>query len=90
MGPQLVTTNHMMFESSTGMVVLTLIVFICNIRPALFSYGLHATFVLTCALGVVAYYIIYIIIEFVLYTDIKNTLFWQMSTIQYWILVHTD
>jgi phospholipid-transporting ATPase len=90
MGPELITNNHVMFESSTGMVVLTIIVFICNIRPVLFSYGLHAIFILSCVLGVLAYYIIYIIIEFSLYTDIKNTLLGQMSTIQYWLLVNTN
>lgn len=87
MGPQLVTTNHMMFESTTGMVVLTIVVIICNIRPALFSYGLHSVFLLSCVLGVLAFYLIYIIIEFLLYTDIRNTLIWQLSTIQYWLLV---
>ncbi len=89
MGPQLVTTGHMMFESSTGMVVLTIVVIICNIRPALFSYGLHAVFLLSCLLGVLLFYLVYVFIEYILYTDIKNTLSWQMSTIQYWLLVHS-
>lgn len=66
---------------------MSIIVIICNIRPALFSYGLNAMFLLICLLGVFFYYIVYIIIEYLLYTDIKNTLFWQLSTIQYWLLV---
>ena len=62
MGPQLVTSGHVMFESSTGMITLTVIIFVCNIRPALFSYGLHAILLVSCFLGIIAYYIIYVII----------------------------
>lgn len=69
------------------MVVLAIVVIICNIRPALFSYGLHATLLIVSILGVMSFYIIDIFIEFILDTDIKNTLFWQLRSPQYWILV---
>lgn len=87
LGPEMVAPGRVFYESANGMIVLAIVVIICNIRPALFSYGLHATLLIVSFLGILSFYIVDVFIEFMLDTDIKNTLFWQLSSPQYWILV---
>ena len=85
--PALITTGHMSFEAYEGSVVMTIVIIVCNIRPALFSYKLNLAMVILSLAGVAAYLIVYIFIEYIFHTDITNTLQWILSSVQFWILV---
>lgn len=60
--PEIISTGHMSFEAFEGSVVLTIVIVVCNIRPALFSFKINFAMVLLCVIGVIFYLIMYLFI----------------------------
>ena len=66
---------------------MTIVIVVCNIRPALFSFKLNFAMLILSLSGIAFYLIIYIFIEYIFHTDISNTLQFIFSSPQFWILL---
>lgn len=66
---------------------MTIVIVVCNIRPALFSFKLNFAILFLGILGILFYLLAYIFVEYIFHTDISNTLQWIFSSPQFWILL---
>lgn len=77
----------MSFEAYEGSVIFTIVIVVCNIRPALFSFKLNAAMLILSIIGIAFYLIAYIFVEYIFHTDISNTFQWIFSSAQFWIVL---
>lgn len=77
----------MIYEQWSGMLVFNVVVITANLRIITMSHQINLFQILLILSGILLYYIFYIVIEIILYSDIKNTLGNMVSSWQYWILI---
>jgi hypothetical protein len=79
--------GYMPFEIWSGMLVFNVVVLSANIRIYTISNQVSPFLVISSILSVCSYYLIYFLVEAMLYTDIKNTLNHQLTSNVFWLLV---
>lgn len=69
------------------MLVFNAVVITVNIRIITMSHQINLFQILLILSGIFLYYAFYIVVEIILYSDIKNTLGNMISSWQYWLLL---
>lgn len=78
----------MSFEVSSGMLVFNVVVISVNIRIYMISNQISPALLIASILSVCSYYLIFFFVEIILYSDCKNVLNHQLSSLVFWALVN--
>lgn len=79
--------GYMIYEEWSGMLIFSVIIITINIRIFTISNQISILQVMLVLFGITSYYVTYLLIEILLYTDIKNSLNHQISSPFYWLYV---
>lgn len=77
----------MVYQIWSGMLIFNIVVVSINIRVLILSDQISLSLLISCISGIVSYYLMFLLVEVILYSDVKDTLSNQMSNSQYWLLL---
>ena len=77
----------MVYKIWSGMLIFNIVVVSINIRVLIMSDQISLALLISCLSGIVSYYVMFVLVEVILYSDLKATLSNQMSNSQYWLLL---
>ena len=75
----------MTFQIWSGMLVFNVVVIAVNIRIYILSSQVSIILVLVSIFSVLSYYLIFFIVEVILYSDVKNVLNHQLASPLFWL-----
>ena len=77
----------MAYEIWAGMLIFNIVVVSINIRILIISDQLSPILLITCFAGIISYYLVFLFVEVILYSDVKDTLINQFGNGQFWMLL---
>lgn len=77
----------MAYEIWSGMLVFNVVVICVNVRIYMISSQISPILVIASILSVLSYYLIFFLVEVMIYSDCKNLLNHQLASGMFWLLV---
>jgi hypothetical protein len=77
----------MAYEIWSGMLVFNVVVVCVNVRIYVISSQISPILVIASILSVLSYYLIFFLVEVMIYSDCKNLLNHQLASGMFWLLV---
>jgi hypothetical protein len=75
------------YGSWSGMFIFNIVIITVNVRIWNMSHQVNFVQILLCVFGIAMYYACFFLIGVLFYTDVKNTLYHQVTTWLYWVMV---
>ena len=79
--------GFMAYEIWSGMIVFNIVVLCVNIRVYMIANQISLILILASIGSVLSYYLIFFLVEIILYSDCKNVLKHQLGSNTFWLLV---
>lgn len=79
----------MTFQIWSGMLVFNICVFSANIRIFMVSNQISSLLLISVLMSVISYYLIFLFVGAILYSDVKNVLAKQLSSGIFWLVLVT-
>ena len=79
--------GYMIFNIWSGMLIFNIVVISVNIRVYLLSNQISLIMVISSIFSVLSYYLVFFLVEIILYSDVKNVLNHQLQSPIFWLLL---
>ena len=77
----------MIFNIWSGMLIFNIVVVSVNIRVYLISNQISLVMVISSVCSVLSYYLVFSLVEVILYSDVKNVLNHQLQSGIFWLIL---
>ena len=77
----------MIFNIWSGMLIFNIVVVSVNIRVYLISNQISLVMVISSVCSVLSYYLVFFLVEVILYSDVKNVLNHQLQSGIFWLIL---